>query len=113
MSPVEIDVFNGDADGLFAATSCDSPSQPGPGAVRVVTGLKREIALLERIDRAGRRCAGDARVRHRARPQPRRARPPARRRATVRWFDHHHPGAVPEHPRLRTFIDTSPAPAAA
>jgi len=28
--------------------------------------------------------------------------------ARCRYFDHHHPGEVPQHPNLRTFIDTAP-----
>ncbi len=112
MKPIEIDVFNGDADGLFAAHQLRlAEPGPDPGRVRVVTGLKREIALLERIEVS----PGDAR-----RLQLRvfdislaRNREPLARLlaagATVRWFDHHHAGIVPEHPRLSASIDTSPS----
>ena len=109
MNPLEIDVFNGDADGLFAAHQLRL-AEPGPDpvAVRVVTGLKREIALLERID-APAGSALQLRVfdialgRNRAALERLLAAG-----ATVRWFDHHHPGTIPEHPRLRAFIDTAP-----
>jgi len=131
MNPIEIDVFNGDADGLFAAHQLRL-AEPGPDpvAVKVVTGLKREIALLERIDLP---AAGDASpgspLSSRGRgdgegaPHPQlqlrvfdialgRNRAALERLlaagATVRWFDHHHPGTLPEHPRLRTCIDTAP-----
>jgi hypothetical protein len=132
MKPIEIDVFNGDADGLFAAHQLRlAEPGPDPGRVAIVTGLKREIALLERIELpVGRdalphsplsprgRGAGGEGADHQA-LQLRvfdialgRNRAALERLlaagATVRWFDHHHPGTVPEHPRLRTCIDTSP-----
>jgi len=109
MNPIEIDVFNGDADGLFAAHQLRlAEPGPDPARVRVVTGLKREIALLERID-APAAGALEMRVFDIALSRNRAALDRLLAAgATVRWFDHHHPGAVPEHPRLRTFIDTSP-----
>ena len=109
MNPVEIDVFNGDADGLFAAHQLRL-AEPGPDPVRVkvVTGLKREIALLERIEvpAAG---ALDLRVFDIALARNRAALDRLLAAgATVRWFDHHHAGDIPAHPRLRTCIDTAP-----
>jgi len=111
MNPIEIDVFNGDADGLFAAHQLRlAEPGPDPGAVAIVTGLKREIALLERID-VGAIAAGRLQLRvfdislarnHAALDRLLVAG------ASVRWFDHHHAGTVPEHPRLRACIDTSP-----
>jgi len=111
MKPIEIDVFNGDADGLFAAHQLRlAEPGPDPGAVRIVTGLKREIALLQRIDadavdgdRLQLRVFDIALGRNRAALEKLLAAG-----ATVRWFDHHHPGTIPEHPRLRTTIDTAP-----
>ena len=137
MNPTEIDVFNGDADGLFAAHQLRlAEPGPDPARVEVVTGLKREIGLLERIalpiapahaerqvprgapvSPRGRRAGGEGAD---ARPLQLRVfdialgrnRPALDRLlaagATVRWFDHHHPGVVPEHPRLRAVIDTAP-----
>jgi hypothetical protein len=111
MKPIEIDVFNGDADGLFAAHQLRlAEPGPDPGCVLVVTGLKREIALLERIEvspidaeRLHLRVFDISLARNRE---------PLERLlaagATVRWFDHHHAGVVPEHARLRASIDTSP-----
>jgi hypothetical protein len=110
MTPIEIDVFNGDADGLFAAHQLRlAEPGPDPARVRVVTGLKREIGLLERVEVG----AEDA-----ARLQLRvfdislaRNRVALLRLlelgAQVRWFDHHHAGSLPRHPRLRLTIDTS------
>ncbi len=132
MNPVEIDVFNGDADGLFAAHQLRlAEPGPDPAAVVVVTGLKREIALLERIElpRGGDASPGSTRPARGSEAAGQGAPHPllqlrvfdialGRNRAaldrllaagaTVRWFDHHHPGDVPAHPRLRAFIDTAP-----
>jgi hypothetical protein len=111
MKPLEIDVFNGDADGLFAAHQMRlAEPGPDPAAVRIVTGLKREIALLERIDVEPQaavalqlRVFDIALARNEA----------ALRRlldlgASVRWYDHHHAGQPPAHPRLQLCIDISP-----
>ncbi|MCL4761428.1 MAG: acetyltransferase [Burkholderiales bacterium] len=98
------DVFNGDADGLCALQQLRL-AQPVDAVL--VTGAKRDIALLERVDAA----PGDAvtvldvslaanrnallRVLDRG--------------ADVLYFDHHAAGDVPSHPRLRATIDTDPA----
>jgi hypothetical protein len=111
MKAIEIDVFNGDADGMFAAHQLRL-AEPGadPGRVKVVTGLKREIALLERIEPQAAddgplqlRVFDIALGRNRAALEKLLALG-----ATVRWFDHHHPGPIPEHPRLHACIDTAP-----
>jgi len=111
MKPLEIDVFNGDADGLFAAHQLRlAEPGPDPASVAVVTGLKRDIALLDRIE-VGAAAAGRLQLRvfdiSLARNRAALERLLAAG-ATVRWFDHHHAGAVPAHARLRTCIDTAP-----
>lgn len=98
-----IDVCNGDADGLFALRQWRLAE---PAEATLVTGLKREIALLERIDAR----AGDTVTVFDIALAANRA---ALLRlleagAAVRWFDHHHAGDVPAHPRLQTHIDTDP-----
>jgi hypothetical protein len=111
MKPVEIDVFNGDADGLFAAHQLRlAEPGPEPAQVKVVAGLKREIDLLDRIavtdDEAARlqlRVFDISLARNRA-PLQRLLE----RGARVRWFDHHHTGELPQHPRLELAIDTAP-----
>jgi hypothetical protein len=97
-----VDVFNGDADGLCALQQLRL-AEPAPDA-RLVTGAKRDVALLERVAPApglrvtvldisldanraalGRLLDGGARV---------------------TWFDHHFAGEPPEHPGLTLRIET-------
>jgi len=108
---LEIDVFNGDADGMFAAHQLRlAEPGPDPARVRIVTGLKREIALLERVElddaeavRLSLRVFDISLARNVAA-----LRRLLERGASVCWFDHHHPGEPPAHPRLALTIDTSP-----
>ena len=99
------DVFNGDADGLCALQQLRLAR---PLEACLVTGLKREIALLERVH-AG---AGDtvtvldiSLARNRAPLLDLLARG-----ARVEYFDHHDTGPepLPRHPALKLVIETSP-----
>lgn len=97
------DVFNGDADGLCAlhqlrlAAPCDAT---------LVTGVKRDIALLERVDAQ----AGDAVTVLDVSIDVNRTALLAllERGASVQYFDHHGSGEVPAHPGLQAVIDTTP-----
>jgi len=97
------DVFNGDADGICALHQLRLAA---PAAAALVTGPKRDIALLERVEAA----AGD-RVTvldislDRNRPALERL---LGRGVSVLWFDHHYAGAIPQHPLLEAQIDTAP-----
>lgn len=96
----QIDVCNGDADGLCAVLQWRLEK---PAAALLVTGLKREIALLERVQAR----PGDEVLVCDVSLQRNRA---ALLRllgagARVRYFDHHAPPDVPEHPNLETHID--------
>ena len=98
------DVCNGDADGLCAAVQWRLHR---PGTVRLVTGLKRDIALLGGVS-AG---PGDevnvfdlSMLRNRA-DLLRLLGEGAR----VRYFDHHAAGEVPRHPQLEADIDETSA----
>lgn len=98
-----IDVFNGDADGLCALRQLRAAE---PAAAEIVTGVKRDIALLERVA-AG---AGDLVTvldvsLDRNRPALERLLAAG---AAVRYFDHHHAGEIPAHPLLEAHIDESP-----
>jgi len=94
--------FNGDADGLCALQQLRL-ADPAPATL--VTGVKRDIELLRRVDAS----AGDTVValdvsldRNRA-DLERLLRGGAR----VRYFDHHFAGDVPAHPRFEPHIDVS------
>lgn len=97
------DIFNGDADGICALQQLRLEE---PRASVLVTGAKRDIALVGRVTPA----AGDeltvldvsfavnAEAVQRA----------LHAGARCRYFDHHHAGDLPRHANLRTFIDTAP-----
>ncbi len=96
----QIDVCNGDADGLCAVLQWRLQT---PASATLVTGLKRDIALLDRVQ-AG---PGDEVLVCDVSLQRNRA---ALLRllaggARVRYFDHHAPPDVPDHPNLETHID--------
>lgn len=97
------DVCNGDADGLFALRQLRLAD---PVESIVVTGIKRDIALLGRVPAV----AGDrvtvldiALERNRVALERLLANDVA-----VTWYDHHAPGPIPTHPRLTAHIDTNP-----
>ncbi|NHL66845.1 acetyltransferase [Burkholderia ambifaria] len=94
--------FNGDADGLCALQQLRLAE--GAGGT-LVTGVKRDIKLLERIDaRAGDRVT----VLDVSHDQNRDACARLLRDgAVVRYFDHHFAGALPGDPRFDAYIDTA------
>ncbi len=98
-----IDVCNGDADGLCALHQLRLAQ---PARSELVTGLKREIDLLARVD-AGAEASitvlDIALARNRAALDRLLARG-----AHVRWFDHHGSGGLPAHPNFEAHIDTAP-----
>jgi len=105
-------VFNGDADGLcglqqlrLAEAEADATGDAAWGEA-LITGVKRDIALLGRVrgaagdrctvldisldvNRAGLQALLDAGV-------------------SIRYFDHHFAGEVPRHERLEAYLDPSP-----
>ncbi len=97
-----IDVCNGDADGLCSVVQWRLYE---PVAARLVTGLKRDIELLDRVQAAagdhilvcdlsmGRNRQALIRVLDAG--------------ARVRYFDHHEAGEIPFHPRLDAHIDVA------
>jgi hypothetical protein len=95
-------VFNGDADGLCAVHQLllDNPVR-----TELVTGLKRDIRLLERVKaHAGERVTVldiSLNSNRAALVQLLEAG------AAVEYFDHHYAGEIPIHPNLTTHIDTS------
>lgn len=98
------DVFNGDADGICALHQLRLAQ---PVDAQLVTGLKRDIELLESVP------AGDGDVvtvldisleRNFGALMALLARG-----ARVRYFDHHQAGDIPAHPHLEAVIDASGA----
>lgn len=98
------DVFNGDADGLCALHQFRLAH---PAQTVLVTGTKRENALLQRVPAS----AGDeVTVLDLSLPGNRDALLALLARGVkVRYVDHHEPGEIPKHPSLDALIDTDPA----
>ena len=97
------DVFNGDADGICALHQLRLET---PRASRLVTGVKRDIALVGRVSAR----AGDeltvldvSFARNAAAVTAALAAG-----AKCRYFDHHYAGELPVHPNLDAVIDTAP-----
>ncbi len=100
-------VFNGDADGLCALQQLRlTGERSGAGQETLVTGVKRDIALLGRVEaRPGDECtvldisldvnrAGLLAL--------------LEKDVSIRYFDHHFAGDIPQHPKLEAHIDLSP-----
>lgn len=98
------DIFNGDADGICALHQLRL-AQPRDAVL--VTGVKRDNRLLARLQpRAGDVLTvldigldGNRQDLERALAAG----------ARCQYFDHHHAGAIPQHPGLEAHIDTSAA----
>lgn len=100
---MNIDVFNGDADGLCALIQLRL-AQPCP-AQQLVSGVKRDIALLDKVTAS----SGDqltvldiALEKNHAPLQKLLAQ-----NIPVFYVDHHFPGEIPHHPGLTALIDTA------
>ena len=101
-------VFNGDADGLCALQQLRLADH-GAGraiAARLVTGVKRDIALLARVPPA----PGDSCTVLDVSLDVNRAALLALLEAgvSVQYFDHHFAGDIPAHPGLAAHIDLAP-----
>ena len=99
--------FNGDADGLCALQQLRRAAAPGYDAdARLVTGVKRDIALLDRVPAvAGETCTVlDVSLDVNRAPLVALLESDVR----VRYFDHHFAGEVPRHPNLDAHLDPSP-----
>ncbi len=94
------DVFNGDADGICALHQLRLAD---PQHAELVTGVKRDIELLQRVAAtAGDRVTVLDVSLERNRGALLRL---LDRGVKVRYFDHHSAGELPSHPGLETFID--------
>ncbi|CCE24428.1 DHH family phosphoesterase [Methylotuvimicrobium alcaliphilum] len=98
---MRFDVFNGDADGICALIQLRLAE---PADALLVTGIKRDIDLLERVDaRAGDKVLvldisleKNLLALQRILDQG----------AEVFYVDHHRPGDIPDHTALTALIDT-------
>ncbi len=99
----DYDAFNGDADGICALLQL---RQAEPRDSTLVTGVKRDIQLLERVEpvHGGRVTALDVSLDKNREPLL------ALLQAGVEVFycDHHFAGEIPQHPRLDALINTAP-----
>jgi len=97
------DIFNGDADGICALHQLRLDE---PRDAELVTGVKRDIALVARVDaKAGDSLTVlDVSLRTNTTGVAR----ALQRGASIEYFDHHAAGDVPQHPSFRAHIDTAP-----
>jgi hypothetical protein len=98
---MNIDVFNGDADGICALLQLRLAR---PAEALLVTGVKRDIGLLARVSaQAGDRLT----VLDVSLDKNRQAlQALLEKQVEIFYMDHHHPGVVPDHPGLTALIDT-------
>ncbi|WP_026958056.1 hypothetical protein [Aliagarivorans taiwanensis] len=98
-----IDVFNGDADGILALLQLRLAE---PRNSRLVTGVKRDIQLLDKLDFDGEEVITVLDISMEKNQQGLKRALAAG--AEVSYFDHHRPGEVPVDPRLSATIDMNP-----
>ncbi len=97
-----IDVFNGDADGLCALQQLRLSH---PVDSTLITGVKRDIALLERVSGT---ADSQVTVLDISLDKNRTALVDLLAAgARVQYFDHHYHGEIPEHPHLETHLDAT------
>lgn len=97
------DIFNGDADGICALHQLRLAE---PRTAELVTGAKRDIALVGRVAaRAGDQLTVlDISLRSNAHAVQR----ALAMGASLQYFDHHAAGDIPQHPQFEAHIDTAP-----
>ena len=100
---MDYDIFNGDADGICALLQLRKAE---PRDATLVTGVKRDIKLLDRVEAA----EGDRlTVLDVSMDKNQGALAKALEAgASVFYVDHHFPGEVPVHPRLQSIINEAP-----
>jgi hypothetical protein len=97
------DIFNGDADGLCALHQLRLAD---PRESMLVTGAKREVNLLERIEARRGDCVTVLDISLESNRASLMSVLDAG--ASVRYFDHHFSGEIPQHALLDAHIDPSP-----
>lgn len=95
-----IDVFNGDADGICSLVQIRNAN---PRNAQLITGVKRDIDLLKRID-----ASSDDHITVLDISYEKNSADVKRlleQGAFIEYFDHHKSGALADHPRLTTVIN--------
>ncbi len=101
---MHFDVFNGDADGICALIQLRLAQ---PQTAQLITGIKRDIQLLDKFTVNSGDCITVLDVSLQA--NSRRVNELLHQGAHIFYVDHHQSGAIPEHPHLTTLIDTDNA----
>lgn len=98
---MEYDLFNGDADGILSLVQWRLAH---PKQTQLITGVKRDIALLDRLSVS---YGDELVVLDISMAQNQRGLQRALQAgAKVFYADHHLPGEIPTHPALQAHIDT-------
>ncbi len=98
-----IDIFNGDADGICSLIQLRLSD---PRSALLITGVKRDIALFSRVNaQSGDRITALDISFNRNREGVTQALDAG---ASVFYCDHHFSGEIPSHPALNTLVNTSP-----
>ncbi len=97
-----IDIFNGDADGLCSLIQLRSAT---PRSSKLITGVKRDIALVDQVDYAK---GDEVTVLDLSFDKNRSGIEKALAAgAHIRYFDHHFAGEIPASDQLKTHINTA------
>ena len=98
------DIYNGDADGICALVQLRLSE---PRDAILVTGVKRDIRLLEKVEaaRGDRMTVLDISLDSNRAALDR----ALAAGAAVEWFDHHNAGEIPSHANFTAHIDTDPS----
>jgi len=99
---MQIDIFNGDADGICALVQLRLAH---PIHSKLVTGVKRDIQLLENlaVQKNDQLTILDISLKKNRTALDR----ILQQGATVFYIDHHESGDIPQHPNLKTIINTA------
>lgn len=101
--PRHFDAFNGDADGICALIQL---RRAEPKESVLVTGVKRDINLLKRVDaQAGETVTALDVALEKNSGDVQRILDAG---ASIYYVDHHNPGEIPTHSALETHINTAP-----
>ena len=95
-----IDVFNGDADGICSLVQIRNIN---PQNARLITGVKRDIDLLKRIDAGSNDHITVLDISYEKNSAD--VQRLLDQGAVIEYFDHHKSGALVDHPRLKTVIN--------